>query len=229
MKKLINKTLALLLIIVCISCLCTVQVSALAGTDVIKFQSTYTKDGKFAMPVKICVSGTVSANLVDSKNAIIESFKTMKVGFGTTITYSRSFASTKSGVYYLNVKFTYPTLDEGFTQRLKITHKVPSPKVSFAKTYQTYTDSGDVKQTFKLNYFNANNQKINFEIYDEYGNLISKSGLVAKHVSGNCTYNWDYYPIKGGVMVSNGTYILKYWVQGQTPKQMNFEVNLSEG
>ncbi|MFZ2538864.1 MAG: hypothetical protein WAX04_08170 [Oscillospiraceae bacterium] len=232
MKKLINKTIVLFLIITSISCIFTVQVSALAAEDVIEFQSTYTKDGKFVMPVRICVSGTVSANLVNSKNAIIESFKTMKVGYGTTITYSRLFVGTKSGDYYLNVKFVYPSQDnsgEGFSRRLKITHKVPSPKLSFSQTYQAYTDSGDVKQVFKFDYFNANGKKMNFEIYDQYGNFINKSSTVVKHVNGNCTYNWSYYPTKGGVMVSNGTYILKYWVEGQTPKQMNFEVNLAEG
>jgi len=232
MKKIINRLLALLLIIASISCMFTGQVSALAAEDVIQFQSTYTKDGKFVMPVRICVSGTVSANLVDSNNKVIESFKTLNVGFGTTITYSRSFSNTKSGVYYLNVKFVYPSQDksqEGFSRKLKITHKEPTPKLAFSKTYQVYTDSGDVLQVFKFDYFNANGKKINFEIYDEYNDLIHESDMLAKHVNGNCTYSWDYYPLNGGLMVSNGTYIMKYWVQGQTPKQIKFEVNLAEG
>lgn len=229
MKKRIKKIVALLLVISCICCIYPVPVSALSAENVIEFQSTYTKDGKFVMPVRICVSGTVSANLVDSKNIIIESFKTLKVGFGTVITYSRSFATTKSGDYYLNVKFTYDQSTEGFSRRLKITHKIPSPKLSYTKTYQAYTDSGDVKQVFNFDYFNANGKKINLEIYDLDGNFVYKSSLVTKHVNGNCYFNWNYYPSKGGVMVSDGTYTLKYWVQGQTPKQIEFDVTLGEG
>ncbi len=232
MKKLVSRLLVLFLMIASISFVSTEKVSALTAESVIEFQSTYMKDGKFAMPVRICVSGTVSANLVDSNNKVIESFKTLNVGFGTIITYSRSFSNTKSGVYYLNVKFVYSSKDEsqgGFSRKLKITHKEPTPKLAFSKTYQAFTEFGDVLQVFKFDYFNANGKKLNFEIYDQYNELIHASHLVAKNVNGNCTYSWDYYPLNGGLMVSNGNYILKYWVQGQTPKQVKFEVNLAEG
>lgn len=229
MKKLISKTLSLLLIVASIGCLFSAPVSALTASDVIQFQSTSNKDGKFVMPVRITVSGTVSAKLVDSNGTVIENFKTLAVGFGTIITYSRSFASTKSGVYYLDVRFTYPSVQEGFSRRLQITHKAPSPKLVITETYQTYTDNGDAKQVFKFDYFNASGKKVSFQIYDEYGNLIAKNGLVVKNVNGNCFYNWDYYPTNGGLLVQSGVYILKYWVEGQTPKQMNFEVNLAEG
>jgi len=229
MKKRINKTLVFLLLLVTMSCLFSVPVSALAAEDVIQFQSTSNQDGKFIMPVRIGVSGTVAAKLIDSNNTVIDSFQTLSVSFGTVITYSRSFAGTKTGVYYLDVHFTYPTGEEGFTRRLKINHTAPSAKLTFTETYQTYTDSGDAKQAFKFDYFNAKGKKISFQIYDQYGNLIAKNGLVAKNVNGKCFYNWSYYPSAGGLMVESGVYILKYWVEGQPPKQMNFEVNLAEG
>lgn len=233
MKSFIRRVLSLLLVIVSMCCTLKVQATGLKPEQIIVFKSTYNKDGRFVMPVYIGAAGRVSANLTDSNNNVIETFTMLLVEAGTTITYKRSFSGVNPGVYYLNVNYVYAAKyglgEKEFSRRLKITHSGPPAKLSFTQTYQTYTDSGDLIQVFKFDYFNANGKRIDFEIYDEYGNLISKSGLIAKHVNGGCFYNWNYYPSNGGLRVSNGYYVLKYWIKGQTPKQIDFEVNLAEG
>ncbi|MEM1485966.1 hypothetical protein V6615_14010 [Oscillospiraceae bacterium PP1C4] len=233
MKKLASRVLSMLLVIACISCIITVHASALTAEEIIIFRKTYTKNEKFMMPVDIGAGGTVSANLTDSNNNVIETFTTLLVQAGTTITYKRSFSGVKPGLYYLNVNYIYAAYyglgEKSFSRRLEIKHNGPPPKLIFSQTYQTYTDSGDVSQVFKFDYFNASGKIIKYEIYDEYGNFIAKNGLTTKHMKGSCTFQWNYYPSQGGLMVSSGTYIIKYWIQGQTPKQINFLVELAEG
>ncbi|HWP52165.1 MAG TPA: hypothetical protein VN626_10765, partial [Clostridia bacterium] len=222
MKKPASRMLSLMLVIASIFGIFAVQSSALTPEEIIVFKTAYTKDEKFIMPVNIGLGGRVSATLTDSNNNVIENFTTMLVEAGTTMTYKRSFSSVKSGVYYLNVEYVYAADygmgEKSISRRLKITHNGPGAKLTFSETYQSYTDAGDLKQVLKLNYSNAKGKKVNFEVYDEYGNFINKSSLVLNYVSGTCHYNWNYYPSKGGLRASNGIYILKYWIQGQTPK-----------
>lgn len=233
MKKLVGILISLLIIVVGFGNVFTVRTSALSPEEVIAFKKAYTKEGRFVMPVAIGAFGTASATLTDSNGTVIETFKTMMVESGTTITYKRSFSGVKSGVYYLNVNFKYALYsglgEKTISRTMTITHNAPAPKVAFSKTYQIYNDSGDLLQVFKLDYSNAKGKKINFEVYDAYGTQFYNTSFVANYVNGNCTRSWNYYPSKGGLRASNGTYVLKYWVEGQTPKQINFEVALAEG
>ena len=233
MKKLFGIIMSLLIVMIGIGDVFAIRVSALSPEEVIVFQKTSTKDGRFVMPVVIGAYGTASATLTDSNGNVIETFKTLMVESGTTITYKRSFSGVKSGIYYLNVKFVYALYsglgEKTISRRMKITHNAPAPKVSFSKTYQIYNDAGDLLQVFKLDYFNAKGKKINFEVYDAYGTQFFNTSLVTNYVNGNCTRGWNYYPSNGGLRASNGTYVLKYWVERQTPKQINFEVELAEG
>ncbi len=230
MKKIISKFLVLLLIFISVSCVFTVPASA---DQAIIFDKLYMKDGITYMPVMYNggSDGTFSATLTDSNNKVITTFKTMRVVNKTKITYNMAFSKVKSGTYYLNIKFVYNPYygkQNPISSRLKITYKQPTPTVMFSKTYQKYTDTGDVNQIFVFGYAGTIGKKINFEIYDEDGNPVLKKGVTLNSYSGGYTLKWDYYPTKG-LRVSNGTYIMKYWVDGQTPKQVEFEVNLSEG
>lgn len=233
MRKLVGIIISLLIVMVGIGDVFTARISALSSEEVVIFQKTYTKDGRFVMPVAIGAYGTVSATLTDSNGNVLETFTSMMAESGTTITYKRSFSGVKSGIYYLNVNFAYALYsglgEKTISRRMKITHTSPAPMVAFSKTYQIYNDSGDLFQVFKLDYSNAKGKKINFEVYDAYGTQFYKTSLVTNYVNGNCTRGWNYYPSKGGLRASNGTYVLKYWVEGQTPKQINFEVELAEG
>lgn len=233
MRKIFGVIMSFLIVMVSIGNVFIVRISALSPEQVIAFQKAYTKDGRFVMPVAIGAGGTVSATLTDSNGNVLETFTTMLVESGTTMTYRRSFSGVKSGTYYLNVNFVYAAYyglgEKEIARKMKITHNGPAPKVGFSKTYQIYSDSGDLLQVFKLDYSNAKGKKINFEVYDAYGTQFYKTSLVTNYVNGNCTRSWNYYPSKGGLRASNGTYVLKYWIDGQTPKQINFEVELAEG
>jgi hypothetical protein len=230
MKRLINKTLGLLLVInvVCI----ILSPITFAQDEVFVFQKTYNKDGRFHMPVLYNGNqgseATMSATLTDENNNLIITYPSKQVTMGTTITYSNSFAPYKSGTYYLNVRCDFLFKDP-ITKKLKITYNAPGPTMVYTNTYQTYTDAGYVKQVFKLDYSNALGKKLSIEIYDEYGQFIYSNFITTNYATGNCTFRWDYFPSNGGIMVSNGTYILKYWVEGQSPRQQKFQVKLGEG
>lgn len=210
-----------------------ITVSALTADQIIVFQDTYNENGQFVMPVRFeGGDGTVSATLTDEKLNIIDTFKTMPIVIGNKIFYKKGFAAVKSGTYYLNVKFVYSSYygtTQPITRSLKITHKQPSAKLTFSQTYQAYTDSGDVNQVFQFAFSNASGKKTSCEIYDQYGTFLAKNELTIKNVNGTYTFKWNYYPSKGGLMVSSGTYIIKYWIDGAAAKQQNFEVNLAEG
>lgn len=228
MKKLINKIIALLLVMmISVTCIFTVPVSALTDDQLIVFNKFRIEEGKTVMPVYIGASGVVSATLTDANNNVIDTFTTLRVDVGNTISYKKAFSTMQAGTYYLNVKFYLS--DKPISRSLGITCKGPAPKLTYTNTYQTYTDSGDVKQVFKFSYSNGSGKKMNFQIYDQYGNFISENVVTTKYVNGTYGFDWDYYPKNGGLMVTSGTYILKYWAEGQTPKQQNFEVTLSEG
>ncbi|MEG0753732.1 MAG: hypothetical protein RR461_07870 [Angelakisella sp.] len=233
MRKFVMRVLVMLLLTVSVSFIVIAQATGLTPEQIVVFKSTYNSDGQFVMPVYLGAGGSVSANLTDASNNVVDSFTSLLVEAGTTITYKRSFAGVKPGVYYLNVKYIYASYyglgEKQFTRKRKITHKGPNAKLEFVETYQTYSNDGDLIQFFQFNYFNANNKKMNFQIYDQYGNLLTKRNLLVKYVNGRCYFTWDYYPVNGGIMVQSDTYILKYWADGQTPKQIYFEVNLAEG
>lgn len=203
-----------------------------AQSDTIVFEKTYNKDGKFYAPVTYLglegSEATVNATLTDANNNVIDIYTTMKAGPGTTITYSKSFAGLKSGTYYLNITCEFMFYDS-ITKSLKINHKAPAPKVAVSSVYQTYTDSGDVKHVFKLEHANDYGKIITIEVYDQSGEFLYSGSLKTIYNKGTCTFKWDYFPLSGGIMISSGTYILKYWVEGQTPKQQKFKVELGEG
>ena len=196
------------------------------------FEKTYTKDGKFYMPITYNgYSGseaTISATLENEAGEIVETFKTLKANPGMGITYSKVFTKMSGGTYYLNVVCEFLFYDP-VVYTLKINHKSNSVKMALTSSYQIFTDAGDAKQVFKLDYFNAIKKKLNVQVYDQYGTLLYTSSMVAKYVNGNCTFYWDYYPSGGGLRVTDDIYIVKYWVDGQTPKQESFEVYLGEG
>lgn len=230
MKRLINKTIALFLTI-CVICIIASPIT-FAQNEIFIFEKTYNKDGKFYAPILYNGNqgseATISATLTDENNTLIVTFPTKQASMGTRITYSMSFASLKSGTYYLNVRCDFMFQDP-IMKRLKITHTAPGPKLVPTENYQMYTDAGDAKQVFKFDYFNAYGKKIYIEVYDEYGQYIYGNSLTTSHVNGKCYFKWDYFPQYGGIMVSSGTYILKYWIDGQTPKQQKFQVKLGEG
>jgi len=229
-KKWLSKVLILLLLFSTANQLTTFISSA--EDNALVFEKTYTKDGKFCMPIRYNgYSGseaTISATLENEAGEIVETFKTLKANPGNGITYSKVFTKLSGGTYYLNVRCEFMFYDP-MIYTLKITHKSNSVKMALTSSYQIFTDAGDAKQVFKLDYFNAIKKKLNVQVYDQYGTLLYTSSMVAKYVNGNCTFYWDYYPSGGGLRVTDDIYIVKYWVDGQTPKQESFEVYLGEG
>lgn len=229
MKKRMKRVLALLLVL-SVACIITSPMT-FAQNEVMVFEKGYNKDGKFYMPVLYNGNGseaTMSATLTDENNNLILTYPSKQASPGTRMTFSNSFAQLKSGTYYLNVRCDF-LFSDPIIKSLKITHKAPGSNLVSTNTYQMYTDAGYVKHAFKFDYFNALGKKIAIEIYDEYGQFIYSNSLTTKYATGNCTFTWDYFPSNGGIMVSSGTYIIKYWVDGQTPKQQKFQVKLGEG
>ena len=222
-----------MLILVSLAAVSSAPALALTVEQIIVFKDCYTEEGRFVMPVRFeGGNGTVSATLTDEKGNVLDSFKTLQVVIGNMVYYKKAFNTVKSGTYYLNVKFVYDSYygnNQPVVRKLKITHKQPQPQLAFAKTYQAITESGAVRQLFKFDYYNALGKKIHCEIYDSYGAIYSKISFDPKYATGNITYWWDYYPKNGGLRAENGTYIIKYWVEGQTPMQTQFEVYVGEG
>lgn len=231
MRKLAKKIIPFLLVMCIGFAVFAAPAFALTEDDLIIFKKFGAEGELVIMPVAVNTNGIASATLTDANNVVLTTFKTLTVKSGTTISYKKNFTTLKSGTYYLNVALEYsPSFQTNKTmiKTLKITHVQPVTKLAYIETYQGYTDSGDVKQVFKFDYSNAQAKQINIEIYDEYGAIVNKSKFVAKYVNGTYTYNWDYYP-SSGLMVSSGIYIVKYWIEGQTPKQTKFQVSLGEG
>lgn len=221
--------------------ICFLLVAFLVGSGVpfsfandspITFEKTYNKDGKFFMPVVFNgyngSDAKVIATLVNEFGEAVETFKEINANPGMRILYSKAFAKLSPGTYYLNVRCEF-LFNDPLEYALKISHKTNGTKMTFIKTYQTYTNEGDAKQVFKFEYSNALNKKLNYQIYDQYGTLLFQGKAVALYKNGSFVFNWDYYPSSGGLKVASDIYIIKYWAEGQTPKQLNFEVNLGEG
>lgn len=223
-----------LLIILMLICSVIAPITLISSADVsaVTFLKTYSKDGKFHMPIEYMgqpygTSATISAVLVNGKGEIIETFKTYDVDPGVSITYSRVFTKLPTGTYYLKVACEFMNY-EPIVNSLKITHKSTNPSVELTNTYQYFNDAGDANQLFRIDYANAINKKINIQIYDQYGTLIHKNMKIAKYANGWVRFDWNYYPTSGGLMVPSDVYIIKYWIDGQSPKQLSFEVYLEE-
>jgi hypothetical protein len=197
------------------------------GTVTLSRSFTDTK-GRFCMEFDASNldNGLMEACLIDSSGVVIDVWNALDhVNSGSSVkyTYPRDYASTPSGTY--TMQLTYSNLWGAKSWSFSIKHTQKSV-MTLKESFKILKDDGSYAHKIAFNLTGATGKSLTCEIYTKDGKLLRQYSCSSfGYTSGTWTIKWDYFP-KSGLKVGSGDYLIKYWVQGGTPKQSTISVQV---
>jgi hypothetical protein len=199
----------------------------ITGTLTLSRSYTDTK-GRFCMEFKASNldAGLMEACLMDSSGVVIDRWNALdhvNTGSSVTYTYPRDYSSTPSGTYTMQLTYSNLWGAKSWSFNIKHTQKAV---MSLKESYKILKDDGSYAHKLAFSLTGAKGKALTCEIYTKDGKLLrSYTCSNFGYASGTWTVKWDYYPTSG-LKVGSGDYIVKYWVQGGSPKQSTFNVQV---
>lgn len=191
----------------------------------------FNKDGKFSMPINFMLTSDVNlvieVYLTDEGGDVICRWNEINIAAyingNLSYTFSRSYATTPDGLYTMNVVIT-DTLGNSQYAAYTVNHKKVA-SLTYKDTYKVKNADGSYGQKFRFQNTNGKGRDYHLEIYTQNGAFVTSFTEESQYDNSVWSETWNYYP-KQGVKMKTGTYILKYWVDGSTPKQVTINITI---
>lgn len=198
-------------------------------TGTLKLSRSYMDtNGYFCMEYEVSGldNGLLEACLMDSSGVVIDRWNAIdhvNYTYPVKYTFPRDYASTPGGTY--TMQMTYSNMWGSKSWSFNIKHAQKSA-MTLKESYKILKDDGSYAHKIAFNISGAKGKALTCEIYTKDGKLLRQySCSTFNYASGTWTIKWDYFPTSG-LKVGSGDYLIKYWVQGGTPKQSTINVQV---
>jgi len=192
-----------------------------------------------------------SARLINSAGQTVATWPQREISSGTTQTreYYTSYSNRPHGTYTFALDITSrgreygtgKTISYSFTWKYTVNHTGGSSSNSNSNNSTAVTpkftyyskelvhSNGNYVNKFVFNHSNAKGIYANLEIFDPSGyKVFSRRGdNPISSNSGTYWFTWNGYSSNGGWKCQSGNYTLKYWLSGQSAKQVQLYLQIS--
>ena len=181
-------------------------------------------DGAFYLfPIKNTdyVSVYFGAVLYDPQGKVYTSWDNASIESGVTKNLKLS-GIPPAGEYKLTLSFYDEDGDTGsWTWKRKIDVK----SFQLSKVFASTDENGAPRHQFVFDQIGYKGSMITMEIYNSAGKLVySKEGERIGKFQSNYSIYWNYYSFDGGLRCKAGSYTIKYWLDAQNPREMEFTI-----
>lgn len=230
-KRLLTRLTAMLMTLAMLIALMPVHTMAGAYECTSTLGKCFNKDGKFSMPFTFKLTSDVDLVieifLTDEGGDVICRWDNINIGTyidgNLSYTFSRSYANTPDGLYTMNVVIT-DALGNSQNFGYTVNHKKVST-LTYLDTYKVKNADGSYGQKFRFQNRNCKGRDYHMEIYTKSGSFVTSFTEESLYDVSVWSEIWNFYPTNG-VKMKSGTYIIKYWVDGSTPKQVTLDITI---
>lgn len=204
MKKQVKTFISLFLVLMITISVFSLTINAELPTDCVKItkHDSYNKDGRFWMSFtfenlnKSNEDIMIDTYIYNSSGNVIWEYNTLWVSAGSreTKNYGCNFSILPLGTYTLQLEISSENSDTSQIRNYNIKHTTPKPFVSYKDYEPYYNQYGMLIHKISINCKNMKGEKLYFQIYNEFDELVCDLGNNTKKIEFNNTaksYSWN--------------------------------------